>query len=153
MVRFQFEIKNPKIISTNDAYYHPVRKCKDGRYRSYVCKSESLKKFQEFYKEELPKLLPEDEVKSLKSFIEEDGTYGIELVLEYGIPTSQIREHDASNFVKAMEDCIVSYTGIDDCHHIRVVVEKESFDNFTEDWMLKVTLGTYKIKKYETLTD
>lgn len=134
-----FEIKNPKLISVNDQYIHPVRKCKDGRYRSYVVKAPYLKEVQEYYKEVLPELIPDEIVKEIQSEINKTSNYGLSLEFMVGIPEKEFYDHDISNFIKALEDCIFTYLGVDDCYDTRVVASKRKCKD-SSDWSLLVTL-------------
>lgn len=145
----EFEISEPKLVSVNDQYMHPVRKTKSGRYTSYVCKSPSLKELQSFYKEVLSDKILDEDLKRYKEFLSEVPRSGIQLSLEIGLPEREIYEHDASNFVKALEDSISVRTSIDDSRNLRVIVEKQ----YTEDssWMLKVRLCPYIVQKYRPL--
>lgn len=85
-----FELINPKLISVNDMYIHPVRKCKDGRYRSYVAKSPYLKEVQEYFKEMLPQHISEVDAAMLKNNLDlSSGFYGLGLMLMVGIPEKE----------------------------------------------------------------
>lgn len=139
-----FEVNEPAILSTNDMYYHPVRKTKSGKYMSYFAPSSSLKKLQSFYKEILDDCITEKEIQDLKKFVNESKYNGIKLILEFGIPDNQILDYDSSNLVKSIEDCIVRKTSIDDSYHFSVQVEKMIFDH----WVLKVKMIPYTIKEY-----
>lgn len=149
-----FEIKNPLLISTNDAYYHPVRKTKTGRYMSYVCKSESLKKLQEFYKEKLSEAISDEDISNLKKDLESSGTpKGIVLELFVGMPEREIFEHDSSNYIKALEDCIVNRIKIDDSKNHYVSIEKFIFTPSEEEvskgisWTLLCQIHTEEIQR------
>lgn len=144
-----FEIDSPKIISTNEAYMHPVRKCKDGRYRSYVCKSPDLKEFQDFYNDKLKVLIPDDQVKLFQDYINESFNHTLEIYINYGIPEHDIYNHDASNLIKALEDCISVRLKIDDKKNSKVSVIKTIHNSFVENWKLKVTISTSKLNKYD----
>lgn len=136
-----FTIEDPKIISVNDQYIHPVRKTKSGRYVSYFAKSPYLKEVQSFYEDSLKDLISDNDIEKFKSFVENDKDNGIQLYIILGIPSSDIRENDASNYIKSIEDCIVSRTGIDDSMNYRVIVEKRKYDNEEGKWILKVVLS------------
>ena len=146
-----FEIEKPKIISTNEAYMHPVRKCKDGRYRSYVCKSPDLKDFQEFYKEVLQEKIPDDKVVEFKKYIEESLKNTLDISITYGLPENEIFKHDASNFIKALEDCISTRLGIDDSKNSRVSVTKTVYNSFTSDWILRIKIVASKVENYKQI--
>ena len=142
----EFEVPNPKLISVNDQYMHPVRKTKSGRYMSYVCKSPSLKEFQEFYKEALSQLIKDEDINQIKEFLAAVPHSGLQLSLEIGLPLRELYEHDASNWIKALEDSISTRTGIDDSKNFRVVVEKK----YTNDssWWLLVKICPYVAEQY-----
>lgn len=149
----KFEIKNPLLISTNDAYYHPVRKTKTGRYMSYVCKSESLKKLQEFYKEKLSEAISDEDIRNLKKDLETGVSKGIILELFIGMPEKEIFEHDSSNYIKALEDCIVNRIKIDDSRNHCVAIEKFIFKPSEEEvsegisWTLICQINTDEIQR------
>lgn len=138
------EIVNPQLISTNDAYYHPVRKTKSGRYMSYVCKSESLKKLQKFYEEVLSSEISDEDILALKEQLNSLPNLGIKLILKVGTPSKEIFEHDVSNYVKAIEDCLVKRIGVDDSHNTELHIEKQ----FSEEWKLQIVISVVPIKNY-----
>lgn len=148
----EFEIENPKMISINEQYLHPVKKTKTGRYVSYFCASPLLKELQEFYKEILQEKIPDSFVEQLKQIII-DKSDGISLELEIGMPESEILEWDISNFVKAIEDCIVKRMGIDDNRHYYVTAKKTIYESETKAWILKVLYHTTTLEKYSHLND
>lgn len=138
-----FELVNPKLISVNDMYIHPVRKCKNGKYRSYFAKSPYLKEVQEYFAEVLPECIPESEVVKIKKVLENrDKELSLEFII--GIPEKEFYEHDATNFVKAPEDCISKYLGIDDSRNVEVMVGKWKVTN-SEDWSLTTTINTVAV--------
>lgn len=142
----EFEVANPKLISVNDQYMHPVRKTKSGRYMSYVCKSPSLKEFQSFYEEALETLVSNEDVEWFKDYIKSVDRSGLQLSLEIGLPLREIYEHDASNWVKALEDSISTRIGIDDSKNLRVVVEKKYTND--DSWWLRVKICPYVAEQY-----
>lgn len=154
-----FEIKNPLLISTNEAYYHPVRKTKTGRYMSYVCKSESLKKLQEFYKEKLLEAISDKDVDNLRDDLESGITKGVVLELFVGMPEKEIFEHDSSNYIKALEDCIVNRIKIDDSRNHCVSIEKFIYKPTDEEisegisWILLCQIHTEEIKRFTRLNN
>lgn len=140
----EFIIKDPPIISVNAMYFHyPVR----GKIRSI--KSDPLKALQKYYEKELKEDISDDDVQLLKTFLEEDKkNNGLMITLEFGLPRKNMRRCDVSNYVKAIEDCIVKRTGIDDKHHLKVVAYKSiSPDNELKYIRIKLepyTLGEFK---------
>lgn len=135
-----FKVANPKLISTNEMYYHPVRKTKSGRYMSYVCKSENLKSLQEYYKDILPDLIPDATIEDLKRGFDSGEYKGLSLKLCILVPMKELYEHDGTNFIKAIEDCISSRLKIDDSRNLQVSVEKVLSDS--DDWSLEVLINT-----------
>lgn len=144
-----FEILSPKVMSTNDMYMHPVRKCKDGRYRSFVCKSPSLKEFQAWYEEKLKECIDDESVTLLQTIVKGGDLNGLSLKIEYGMPENELYEHDASNFIKSIEDCIVKRIGVDDSRNLSVSVEKRVLNNFNGEWALYVEISTMKVDTYD----
>ena len=144
---FEFEIENPKLISVNEQYMHPVRKTKNGRYVSYFAPSPYLKEVQKFYKDVLSEKIPDEDIEKLKETISTKDD-GVELTIIVGLPRSDILEYDASNFIKALEDCIVSRTKIDDSRHFKVSIEKRSYDSEDNRWIVKVVMSSMKILDY-----
>lgn len=142
----EFEVFDPKLISVNDQYMHPVRKTKSGRYMSYVCKSPSLKEFQEFYKESLSQLIKEEDINEIQEFLRTTFRSGLCLSIEIGLPPRELYEHDVSNWIKALEDSISTRTGIDDSKNLRVVVEKKYTND--ETWWLRVKICPYVADQY-----
>lgn len=150
----EFEIVNPKLISTNDMYMHPVKKCKNGRYTSYTCKAPYLKELQEFYQEKLGELIRDEDIEILKSEVSKD--VGVKLEIELGIPKLSIYANDASNFIKSLEDCVVNRIGIDDKYNLEVSISKRVYepeDSENEEWILKIRISSVECKSYELLTD
>lgn len=146
----EFEIDNPKLISTNEMYMHPVRKTKRGSYTSYVCKSPYLKEVQEFYKDLLSKKISDEDVESLRLEIKEgNGDVGIELSIRAGFPRTDLYEYDASNFIKALEDCIVTRIKIDDSKNLKVSISKELFESDNGDWKLYVRINSTNLSNYK----
>lgn len=141
----RFGLDNPKLISVNDQYIHPVRKCKDGRYRSYFAKSPYLKEVQQYYKEVLSECIPESEVSEIKKILE-DPDKDLGLTLSIGIPENDFYEHDSSNFIKSLEDCIFTYLGVNDSHDVRVVVNKLKIVD-SKDWILVAELDVLTVPR------
>lgn len=144
---FEFEIENPKLISVNEQYMHPVRKTKNGRYVSYFAPSPYLKEVQKFYKDVLSEKIPDEDIEKLKETISTKDD-GVELTIIVGLPRSDILEYDASNFIKALEDCIVSRTKIDDSRHFKVSIEKRNYESEDNRWIVKVVMSSMKILNY-----
>lgn len=146
-----FEVSCPRMISVNDQYMHPVKKTKNGRYISYTCKSPSLKTFQDFYKEVLEDKISDQDVSQVNSEISESDKRGIDLSLEIGLPFKEIKDHDVSNFIKALEDCIASRLGVDDSKNLSVSIKKSILED--PDWRLRVKISVVEILEYERMLD
>lgn len=147
----EFEIVNPKLISTNDMYMHPVKKCKNGRYTSYTCKAPYLKELQEFYQEKLGELIRDEDIEILKSEVSKD--VGVKLEIELGMPKLSIYANDASNFIKSLEDCVVNRIGVDDKYNLEVSIVKTIHESEIDEWILKVRISSVECKIYKFLTD
>lgn len=144
-----FAVKDPRLVSNNDMYMHPVRKTKRGTYVSYFCKSPSLKELSQFYEEVLSTLILEESIEFLKKEVS-DGK-GINLKLEIGMPRNELYEHDVSNYIKAIEDCITNRTGVDDRYNLTVSISKSII--LSTDWVLKVTISSQSVEIYQNQED
>lgn len=147
-----FSLVNPKLISVNEQYMHPVRKTKSGRYTSYVCKSPYLKEVQSYYSEKLKELISDEEVETLKKEVVKYDV-GVCLEIFVGLPRKEFYEYDVSNFIKALEDCIVSRVKIDDSHNFKVSIIKSVTnplgDEDEENWRLKVRISPEKLSFFK----
>lgn len=147
-VNISFELTDPKLISVNEQYMHPVRKCKNGRYTSYVCKSPYLKEVQSYYSDVLDNVILDSEVESVREFIDKDPkNSGLSLEIYLGIPESEIYDHDVSNFIKAFEDCLSRRLGVDDKFNLKVSISKEEVHG--DVWKMKVRISTVHLQTYE----
>lgn len=150
----EFEIDNPKLISVNEQYMHPVRKTKRGSYTSYVCKSPYLKEVQEFYKEVLSEKISDDDIEVLQSEVSSGGgNVGVELTIRVGLPRKDIYEYDISNFIKSLEDCIVARIKIDDSRNLKVSISKNLFESESEDWKLYVKISTTSLLNFDSVAE
>lgn len=146
-----FEVVDPKLISVNEQYLHPVRKTSKGRYVSYFCKSPGLKDVQSFYEEVLKDKILEEDIQGLKD--EMNNLYnrpaGLSLTIEIGLPRNELYEHDVTNYIKALEDCITSRTKIDDNRNIIVM----SMKSITPDdqWKLRVIIQSIPVRDYSSI--
>lgn len=139
-VSINFEIDDAKLISVNDQYMHPVRKTKRGRYVSYFAPSPYLKTVQAFYKEVLEEKITDEYIEMFNSALK-DKSRGIKLEIIVGTPPEEFNRSDVSNFIKALEDCIVNRTKIDDSRNFEVSIKKRSYDN-EGLWKVHITLST-----------
>lgn len=143
-----FEIENPELVSVNEQYIHPVKKGKSGRYTSYFVKSAKLKKMQEFYENTLKEKITDEDIAELKIKLSQHPYTGLELRIFIGMPGNEINDHDVTNYVKALEDCIVKRTGIDDVKDYRVIAEKQISN---DKWMIRVELDFHPAVIFEKL--
>lgn len=142
-------IDNPKVISTNDMYMHPVRKTKRGSYSSYVVRSPYLKEVQEFYKKILENEITEEQIENLKSQI--DKSHGVKLSLLFSICQKDLYEYDVSNLIKAIEDCISRRIRIDDSYNLEVYSSKSFLEDHEEiKWRLKIIIEVKELN-YEKI--
>lgn len=145
----EFEIDNPKLISVNDQYIHPVRKTKNGRYLSYFAPSPYLKEVKAFYEEILKDKISDEDIIKIQDFIaSSDKIYGLSLEIIYGIPLKSIRNDDASNYIKSLEDCIVRRTGVDDSIHYKVSAEKRIFESDDNHWIIRILIRSHELVNY-----
>ena len=151
-MEIEFEIERPELISINDQYMHPVRKTKRGSYVSYFAPSPVLKKTQAFYKEILQEKIPQEFIDQVKELVN-DKSCGINFMMEVGLPESELRECDISNFIKAVEDCIVTRTGIDDSRHYTVSAKKSIYDTEDKSWILKISYKTEEVRTYQRINN
>lgn len=151
----EFKLINPRLISVNDQYMHPVRKSKSGRYVSYVCKSPDLKEVQQYYSEVLSESIKDEEVQILRDFINENPKgRGLSLEMHLGMPESQIYEHDISNFIKAVEDCISTRLKIDDKYNLSVYISKYVLSSEdTGKWEMKVKVTPCEVLSVEEIKE
>lgn len=158
-VVIEFEVDNPKLISINEQYIHPVRQTKSGRYYSYFAKSPYLVEVQEYYKDVLKDKISDNDIKRLKDFIDRDKTNGVSLTIEIGIPLRDIRDNDASNFIKSIEDCIVDRTKsckskVDDSCNYEVTIRKSRYESEDNHMIIKIIMKTYGLPDYlHVITD
>lgn len=138
-----FHIENPKLISVNEQYMHPVRKCKDGRYRSYVCPSPYLKEVKSFYDEVLKELVLDEDISDISSQINKNT--GISLTICISFPEKDLYSEDGSNFIKSIEDSVTRRIKIDDCRNLNVNVVKLISDD--ENLHLDVFVKNYNTKR------
>lgn len=92
-------------------------------------KTNDLIKYQRrMRKEILPEVLPDDKIKEFISEFSKN-LYDIEVETVYEVPQNSMYEFDASNLIKAYEDCIARHLGIDDCYTTKYTIEKRPSEN------------------------
>lgn len=143
---FEFTLENPVLVSTNDMYRHPVRKTKNGRYVSFFTKTEDLIEMQDFYKEVLQEKISDEVIQQIKDALETDHYDGLELYISLGY-TSGLYTEDISNYIKALEDCIVKRTKIDDSKNLMVSATK--YNTTSESPVLYVSMYLTKLSDIE----
>ena len=143
----EFTLINPKLISINEQYIHPVRKTKRGTYTSYFAKSPYLKEVQQYFEEVLAEKVTEEDICKLKEEVNE--TNGVFLSLKLGLPRKDFYEYDLSNFVKSVEDCLVKRIKIDDSRNVKLDISKVLYNSANNDWRLDVKVSSIEIEKLE----
>lgn len=141
-------IKDPKIISVNEQYMHPVKKTKSGKYVSYVCKSPFLKEVQSFYQGVLSQMISDEEISSMKKTLDPDSV-GLSLRIVIGLPRKDLYSYDISNLIKAVEDCIVARDCIDDTYHLDVSISKRVYLSEEDSWVMRIILEPVSLKYFE----
>ena len=150
MDSYTLELDSAKFISVNEQYIHPVRRCNDGRYRSYVVRSPYLKEVQQFYDEEF-KRIPDEVVKDFQDYVSQSSENGLEIYIEIGMPKSQINENDSSNYIKAVEDCLSERLKIDDSHNITVSASKSIVRDTADLWKLRLTITKTTLSNFSEI--
>lgn len=135
----EFRVDNPKLISVNEQYIHPVRKSKSGRYYSYFAPSPYLKEVKKYYKDLLSKTISDNDVIKVNNFFYGDiPGRGICLQMIVGLPENEFYKHDISNYIKAVEDCISERLGVDDSKNTAVSIQKM----ISHGWFLDVKINS-----------
>ena len=107
---------------------------------AYLTRSVHLREFQDAMREYLIEAISDEEVASLKEELKNPKMV-IHLRIKYGFESSTFFREDASNYVKAIEDCISRRIGIDDSRNCKVYVEKE----LSEETEAQIELETYEL--------
>ena len=146
-----FRFVNYKPVSTNDSYIPTARKRKKGGKGfggAFLRKSWELEEWQRVVRESFDKevFYPKDYIALISSYINSQNA-GAKFILKVSIPREEywnpdrefeLGRHDASNFIKAIEDSIFSNMEIDDKRTIKLEVEK----GYNEDhvWYIEAHL-------------
>lgn len=138
-MKLEFRFKGLKVCSNNDMYLPSKGKKGKG---AFLRRSPYLHVWQGYMSEMMSTYPPEvfEEFKLLALNERRAVTFSIEI----GIPrnqylkTTDLKAHDTSNMIKAIEDCISSGIGLDDKYNIHVVATK-GFTMYPE-WTYIVTL-------------
>lgn len=113
-------VKTVKPVQTNDMYFSVPKKRKDGKGTWFVpCRTPALKEFQKIMELALTESVSlADKQKFIDTYNEiiSLGRYPhIEVVTLVGLAThKEYSSMDSSNMIKAYEDCITKFIGIDD---------------------------------------
>lgn len=135
----------------------PIEPCfTNAMYMGVLCKTEKrksgywattartpqLKRYQSAMKDYLPTCIPEDKVKKFK-YAFDTGVYDIEVVSTHYIYYKRFYDMDASNLIKAHEDCVSKFLGIDDSFTSKYTSEKvpTEVDN---GWLVKTRMVLVK---------
>lgn len=153
----EFEIDHAKVISVNDQYIHPVRKSNNGKHYSYFAPSNELAEVQEFYSEKLKEFTNEEQLKALRDLVEQsDKKVGLSVEIIWGVPGVSYRrkknffQMDATNYIKAFEDCLSRHLGIDDSCNYKVICEKQVYtpEDGEYRWIVHARVTPYEYKEY-----
>lgn len=156
-ITIEFEIDHAKVISVNDQYIHPVKKTNNGKYYSYFAPSYELKEMQEFYEKKLKEVTTEEQLKALRDIVEQsDKKIGLSLEIIWGVPSVSYRrkknffQMDATNYIKAFEDCLSGHIGIDDSCNYKVSCEKRVYtpEDGEYRWIVHARITPYEYKEY-----
>lgn len=142
----EFDLINPKMISVNEQYIHPVRKTKNGRYVSYFAKSSYLKEVQSYFDEVLKEKIKDKDVEILVEETSSQDLPGVLLEMTLGLPRKDFYEYDLSNFIKAVEDCLTRRTGIDDNRNVELNVKKVIYETDRDDWKLFIRIASKEVE-------
>lgn len=153
----QFSIIGIKPVSTNDMYFATPMKSKTKTYKNgeprlitRKVRTPELKKYQESMSTELSIKVKQEDVDKLKE-LTKSGHIGLSLSLSIGMPLENYEDSDASNYIKALEDCISNRLGIDDSNNPRITVDK--YVSNSSMWEQSVVITTipkdslYRIKR------
>lgn len=155
LFHLEFRFVNYKPVSVNDAYIPTARKRKKGGGfgGAYLRKSWQLEQWQkavdQAFSEEV--FYSADYIALVSSYIN-NYNIGVKFILKVSIPKEEywnesnefeLYRHDASNFIKAIEDSICSNLGIDDKRTIKLEVEKGYNEDYV--WYIEVHLMSTSI--------
>lgn len=126
MERLVLSVRNVALVSTNVAY-RPTYKGKRAFYR----RSSELLAFQADFSSKLEAC--RDSLEVFKEQVASESHLGLKLTLILEMPrdmffykrkTEELRPSDTSNYIKAIEDQISQFIGIDDKYNVRVCAVK-----------------------------
>lgn len=132
MIELEFKFIDFIPCSTNDMYIPSSTRTKRGRPHHFFRKSDQLIKWQKSIKESFDKefFYTKEYLYSVSSYIN-NMKRGFNLELKVSIPyeyyyklDNDVTKKDTSNFIKAIEDSIMSGIGVDDKRNITINSEK-----------------------------
>lgn len=146
-------------VNVNDAYIPTSGKVKDGNSRrsAFLRKSNELIEFQKIYSNRLDqyKLSIDNFIQNCKRLFDH---LGFDVTILVGMPrysffykrkaiSDDLRPHDASNYIKTVEDGVSRCIGIDDKYNMEVHVVK--YCNYESDnWEFYVIIDAVDYMKY-----
>lgn len=92
-------------------------------YWAVLARTDGLKWYQGVMAEELKTTLPPEKVERFK-YLFDTGVYDIEVSTTHYVYYKDYYEFDASNLIKAHEDCVAKHLGIDDSKTCSYFVKK-----------------------------
>lgn len=131
----RFEFSEIPLVSTNDMYFSRPKKSKKNPnfITTYTIRTPELKKFQSIMEEKLPSLIDRT------IFDKYDlSKYGLLLSIVIYLPKDRYLLEDSSNYIKAYEDTISKYIGIDDKYNLTVIVHKSISDD--SNWRVETEI-------------
>ena len=92
-------------------------------YWAVEARTDRLKNYQKSMEDELPKIIDADKLKKFK-YAYDTGVYDIQVESVHKVYYKRFYDFDASNLIKAHEDCVAKYIGIDDSRTSKYICEK-----------------------------
>lgn len=140
-LKLYLEIKDLYPVDVNDMYRPTVSAAdRNGKRHGFLRSSNELMEFQDEFDERLDSY--SDKINKFIEECKESYQYlGFKLLLLIGLPrdsffykrkTDDVRPHDASNYIKAIEDRIAVFTKIDDKYNMESSAIKYCSDS--ENW-------------------
>lgn len=136
---YTFRIEGIHPVSTNDMYFHMPKKTKSGRMTTYAIRTPELKKFQSDMAEYLPKVYPKEVVDEFNKYVIKNGSHGLQYTIVIFMPKENYWKSDTTNYIKALEDTLVSYSGIDDSAHM-IITQAKGLSP-TDSWSMLIDVG------------
>ena len=102
-----------------------------------MAKSNGFIKYQKHMESVLPEILPEEKIARFR-YLFSTGVYDIKVESIHYVPYERFYNFDASNLIKAYEDCIARHLKIDDSFTSRYEVEK--IPTVSQGWLIKTRM-------------